>query len=188
MENNLDKKIEIVRAIRQAAANAYDGSGKETGLKRDNSSYPNDLSRDIDNFNVRVSKNRMILNYQVECSIKEIHSMGMEKFKGEIENMFKSLVKYLTKEANSLTKERISLTKDCDLEIDIENISNIRTTVKAWCEYKIAGMEDNNSEEKKYWKDKEEAIKKFTMQLKEGARNKRLSHDSFYAKKRRQEW
>ena len=75
--------LQIVTALQQAAANAYDGShdekftgkdlAKEIGLKREEGCAIKD-SRVIDGFNVRVLGNTVMLSYHTECTAKQSHN------------------------------------------------------------------------------------------------------------------
>ena len=139
---------DIVKGINQAAANAYDGShdkrftadGKEkkAGLKRDDGCAIVD-SRVMDGFKVKVGGNMLTINYQSEVSLTELHE---NEFETEIERRFRDIVKYLKKEYESLTKNKLGLTSQGDAAIHVQSMSRVRSWVEASKTYKIAGMKD----------------------------------------------
>ena len=81
MEKLLATTLQIVTALQQAAANAYDGAhderftgkdlAKEIGLKREEGCSIKD-SRVIDGFSVRVLGNTVYLTYHTECTAKRV--------------------------------------------------------------------------------------------------------------------
>lgn len=140
---------EIIQGIAQAAANAYDGShderfvqdgkAKKAGLKREEGCPLND-SRVIDGFNVRFHGPSLIVSYQSEFSMKEIHD---KKFESELESKFRSIVNFLKKEYKNVTnKKGLSLTSQGNVQYHCQNISQIRTWCQATKTYKIGGMTD----------------------------------------------
>ena len=139
---------EIIQGIQQAAANAYDGAHDErlthdgesrsAGLYREEGDVITD-SRVMDGFGVKIQGDRLHVLYQYECKLKHVHQNG---FESEIESKVADIVKYLKKEYKKITGDTLTLTKDPDHEIDImvEYISRIRTSVRACCIYKIGGL------------------------------------------------
>jgi hypothetical protein len=79
---------DIIKGISQAAANAYDGSQYEKyaadgeartiGLRREQGDAVLD-SRVMDGFKVRISGNKLIVNYQSEMALKEIHNSKLDE-------------------------------------------------------------------------------------------------------------
>ena len=94
---------DIVKGINQAAANAYDGShderfvedgeDKKIGLKREEGCPIND-SRVIDGFKVRMSGPKLIVSYQSELPLKDVHNTKIDE---EIEQTYADIVKFLKK-------------------------------------------------------------------------------------------
>ena len=74
---------EVIRGIAQAAANAYDGALDDKGepikigLKREEGHVVLD-SRSIDGFKVKIHGNLLVVNYQSECHMKDVHARGFE--------------------------------------------------------------------------------------------------------------
>lgn len=150
---------EIIQAIKQAEANAYDGAKDDkgedlkVGLKREEGNAIID-TRIMDAFNLRIVGNLLMLNYNTEAKIKEIHTMGLEKYKIETESMLKSIVSYLKKEYKKITGDALTLTKHGEVDIRIQPISRIRNSVVANCSYKIGGIqEEDRGGGTKTWED-----------------------------------
>ena len=134
---------EIVQALTQASANAYDGAHRddkpiEIGLRREEGDPLID-KRVIDGFNVRFGGNVMTLSYQTECSLKEVYAGG---FEGEMEQKMADIVKFLKKEAKSLGGGSISLKPVGEIDIRVENSSRIRSWATACMNYEVSGLEE----------------------------------------------
>ena len=88
--------LEIIRGLAQAAANSHDGAIDDNGelikigLKREEG-HPILDSRIMDGFKVRFSGNSMILTYQVEIRVKDVHDTN--KFESEIESTIADVAK-----------------------------------------------------------------------------------------------
>ena len=135
--------LEIVNGISQAIARGHDGAldekGErvEIGLRREEGNPLID-ERVMDGFSARVSGNRLIIGYHVECSLKEVHNKA---FESEIDSMVEKVKSFIQKEYKKVTKQTLSLTDPEEVQILVEYISRIRTSVKAQKSYKIGGMD-----------------------------------------------
>jgi hypothetical protein len=135
---------EIVQALSQAAANAYDGAHDadgeaiKAGLKREEGNPLID-KRVMDGFGVKFHGNIMTLSYQSEVQLKEVYANG---FESEVESQMNEIIKFLKKEARKLGAGSISLTKEGEIDIRVENSSRVRSWVTACMTYKIGGMEE----------------------------------------------
>ena len=137
---------DIIKGINQAAANAYDGSqyGKYSadgedrtiGLKRESGDAILD-SRVMDGFKVRISGPKLIITYQSEMAMKEIHNSKLDE---EIEQIYANIVKFLKKEYKAITKNALSLTEAAPADILVQNMSHLRTWAQATKVYTIGGM------------------------------------------------
>jgi len=144
--------LEIVKGIHQAAANAYDGShderftgkdlAKEIGLRREEGCAIKD-SRVIDGFNVKVSGNELHIIYHTEVTAKESHNT---KLVSEIEQCIADIVKFLKKEYRKVSEGSLSLSNPSEVDINMEFISRLRTSVIATQSFTIGGIdaEQNN--------------------------------------------
>ena len=139
---------DIVKGINQAAANAYDGSHKEDynsdgkgrtcGLKRELGDPIVD-SRVMDGFGVRINGPKMIVSYQSELSIKDVHNTKLDQ---EIEQTYADIIKFLKKEYKAITGETLSVKEDGPAHILLQNMSRIRTWVECQKVYTISGLKD----------------------------------------------
>jgi hypothetical protein len=134
---------DIVSGLAQAAANAYDGAYTEDGelleigLKREEGDLILD-KRVLDGFGVAFYGPMMCIKYHSEVQLKEVHDSG---FEGEIEQKIADIASYLKKEYRRITGKSVSLTKEGEIEVLVENSSRIRSWVTAKCHYKIGGLD-----------------------------------------------
>ena len=135
---------EIVQGLSQAAANAYDGALDENGepllagLKREEGDPILDR-RVMDGFNVRVYGNMMCLSYHSEVKLREVYAPGFEE---DIERQLVEIIKFLKKEYKKITGNAITLTKECEADIRVENSTRVRSWVTAKMHYKVGGLNE----------------------------------------------
>jgi len=138
---------EIIQGIQQAVANAYDGSHADEekikiGLKREKGN-PTLHSRqgEMDGFGVKITKNVMMITYNTEVLIRDIHNMGgVEKYQDEMSQMMGNIVNYLKKEYKKLTGNTLKLTKVGEPDTLIQPLSKMRNIVQSYCFYRIGGL------------------------------------------------
>ena len=137
--------LDVIKGLNQAAANAYDGALDENGealqvgLDREEGHSIID-SRIIDGFKVRFAGPKMIVTYQSEMRVNEIHPRN--QFENEINAKFADIVKFLKKEYKKITKGSVSLTEDSDPDIIVQTTSRNHTWVQAKKQYAIGGFDD----------------------------------------------
>ena len=73
----------------------------------------------------------------MELPRKEYHERDFDL---NLQQTIEDLVSYLKKEYKKVTGNSVSLSKDGDMDSDLEYISNIKVLVKATCPYKISGL------------------------------------------------
>ena len=136
--------LEIINGISQAVSNIHDGAMDEEGnpieigLKREEGHPIND-SRVMDGFFVKmVGGNRLCVYYHGDVKLKEVHE---KDFKSDMEKMIKDVVKFLKKEYKKISGSALSLKKEGDIDIRVENTSRIRAWVVAKCDYTIGGID-----------------------------------------------
>jgi len=139
--------LDIIKGISQAAANAYDGShdsrynadGEErkVGLRREQGDPVLD-SRDIDGFKVRFEGNKLRILYHADIKLKETHDRN--KFENNISATINDVTKYLKKEYKKVTGNTLTLTKEGEIDIMVQHVSNVRSFCQANCTYKIGGL------------------------------------------------
>tara|TARA_A100001515_G_scaffold53951_1_gene42719 strand:+ start:155 stop:664 length:510 start_codon:yes stop_codon:yes gene_type:complete len=140
--------LEIIQGISQAAANAYDGAhdegashdgtARKVGLKREEGHLINDR-RVIDGFGVKFMGNRLCITYHGEVQLKEVYAGG---FENEIEQKMADIANFLKKEYKAVTGNSLSLTKDGESDILVQNRSRVWTWVQAQCMFKIGGLNE----------------------------------------------
>ena len=143
--------LDIVNGISQVLSNTQDGaidsegSPVEMGLHREEGNPLID-SRVIDGFSVRFNGTRMIVSYQYDCKLTHVHDKG---FESEIDSTINDIVKFIKKEYRKLTKSTLSLKEDGEVDVLVQYISRVRTTVTAHKTYVIGGVDgfDKNDPE-----------------------------------------
>jgi|TARA_R110002074_G_scaffold20402_6_gene64761 hypothetical protein len=135
--------LEIIRGISTVLANTYDGALDENGepitvgLRREEGDPILDR-RIMDGFNGSISGDKLIIKYQSEIHLKEVHG---GKFEDEIAQKLQDISAYIKKEYKKVTGNSLTLTKeDKEPDIFVQSISKIRSWVQAQCAYKIGGM------------------------------------------------
>ena len=146
--NNMATTLQIVTALNQAAANAYDGAhderftgkdlAKEIGLKREEGCAIKD-SRIIDGFNIGILGNTVFLTYHTEVTSKEAHKASLVS---DIEQTIADIVKYLKKEYKKVGGEgSLSLNKPSEIDIDMQYISRQRVSILAKQKFELGGVD-----------------------------------------------
>jgi hypothetical protein len=134
--------LEIIQGLNQAAANAYDGyqnMDTKVGLRREEG-HPILDSRVIDGFKVRFAADKMVITYQSEMRLEELHPRN--QFENEIERKFQDIVKFLKKEYKNITKNSVTLSEVAEADVMVQTTSRIRSWVQATKQYSIGGMEE----------------------------------------------
>jgi len=128
--------LDVIKGLNQAASNAYDAYeiDEEIGLKRE-AGHPVLDSRVIDGFRVRFAANKMIVTYQSEMRLEELHPRN--QFENEIERKFADIIKFLKKEYKNITKATCSLTEVTEADIMVQSTSRYHTWVQATKQYNI---------------------------------------------------
>lgn len=139
--------LEIIQGLAQAAANAWDGAHMEnyaldgkvrkTGLRREEG-IPLLDKRVNDGFKVKFYGDSMIINYQTDVMLKEVHRGG---FEDDIASTINEIKNFLQKEYKAVTGKSISLTSKGEPNILLQSTSNIRYFVQAYEHFKIGGLE-----------------------------------------------
>ena len=152
---------EIIQGLSQAAANVYDGALDDkgeplkAGLKREEGDPILD-KRVMDGFNIKIYGNMMCLTYMSEVQLKEVYANGFEE---EMERQVAGVASFLRKEYKKITGDTVSLTKEGEIDVHVENSTRVRSWVVAKMHYKVGGLdkEMNNQEGStapdEYWKD-----------------------------------
>ena len=151
---------EIIQGLSQASANAYDGALDENGepllagLKREDGDPILD-KRVMDGFGIKFYGDMMCLSYMSEVQLKQVHENG---FESDVESQIEQVVSFLKKEYRKIQGSSVSLTKQGDVDIYVENSSRVRSWFTATCHYRVGGLDEemNNKTASKapddYWK------------------------------------
>ena len=134
---------EIARGISQVMADSYDGAldkdGKpeKTPLKRGAYDAKIRDKRVNDGFGLNLSGNRLIINYEGEVSLKEIHS---KDFEGDTEQMLADVLKYVKKKYKEVTGNTLKCKPTGEPRILVQSTSAVHTWVEAQMCYELQGM------------------------------------------------
>ena len=152
--------LDVIKGLNQAAANAYDGyqMDETVGLRREEG-HPIVDSRVMDGFSVKFAADKLIIGYQREVLMKEVHPRN--QFENEIERRFKDIVKYLKKEYKNITNSSVNLTEVDAADILVQSTSRVRNWVQATKQYKIGGAGETESLKQPSSDKMEDGIKKF---------------------------
>ena len=136
---------EIIQGLSQAAANGYDGALDENGeavkvgLQREEG-RPMIDKRVMDGFNINFNGNMMCLGYHSEVQLREVYANGFEQ---EVEQRIADVVKFLKKEYKKITGSGVTLTKQGEIDVRVENSSRVRSWVTASMYYKVGGLSED---------------------------------------------
>jgi len=108
------------------------------GLRREEGDPVLD-SREIDGFKIRFEGDKLRVLYHTEMKLKETHNRN--KFENDIAATVNDVANYLKKEYKKVTGNTLTLTKEGDVDINVEHISNVRSSCQANCVYKIGGLD-----------------------------------------------
>jgi hypothetical protein len=152
---------EIVQGLSQAAANAYDGALDENGepllvgLQREDGDPILD-KRVMDGFKVKFEGNKMCITYMSEVQLKEVYVSGFEE---EVERQVAGIASFLRKEYKKITGNAVTLSKEGEIDVHVENSTRVRSWVTAKMVYKVGGLNEEMDNESgstapdEYWKD-----------------------------------
>ena len=135
--------LEIVNGISQVLANTYDGALDEKGdplkigLRREEGNPLID-ERVMDGFGAYISGERLHISYHCEPLLKEIHNSS---FESETETLVEKIKSFIQKEYKKVTGNSLSLGKPSEIDILVEYISRVRTSVKAHKCWEISGTD-----------------------------------------------
>ena len=134
--------LEIIDGISQVLSNTYDGALDENGepvkigLRREEGNPLVD-HRIMDGFGAFVSGDRLHIKYHAEIPLKEVHASG---FESEMESMVEKVKSFIQKEFKKVKKSALSLSNPSEVDVLVEYISRIRTSVKVHKCYKIGSI------------------------------------------------
>ena len=134
--------LEIIEGISQVLANSYDGATDDSGervqigLRREEGNPLVD-HRVMDGFNACVTGNRLHIKYHAELPLREVHSSD---FESEMESMVEKVKSFIQKEYRKVKKQTLTLSEPSEVDVLVEYVSRIRTTVRVHKCYKIGSI------------------------------------------------
>jgi hypothetical protein len=157
--------LSIIQGISQALANKHDGAidkeGKRVniGLARDEE-VPITDTRIIDGFNCKITGKQLIVTYNSELLLRDLHR---KDFETDIKGYLRKAVSFIKSEYKDVTGETLTLTDAGEPDIFVEPISRLRSLVRATQTFTIGGLNtvENVGEESKDRLDK--AFRTFLM-------------------------
>ncbi len=169
--------LDIIKGLNQAASNCYDAYEleEEVGLKREEG-HPILDSRVIDGFRVRFSADKMIVTYQSEMRVEELHPRN--RFENEIDAKFSDIAKFLKKEYKKITKESVSLTDDQAPNILVQTTSRKHTWVQATKQYTVGGIKEMDTVRRTSERSEDKPFEKRFKDFLELSTDKRPENDS----------
>tara|TARA_B100000282_G_scaffold288528_1_gene257294 strand:- start:3669 stop:4154 length:486 start_codon:yes stop_codon:yes gene_type:complete len=138
----MSETLDILDSIAQVLANTYDGALDENGepikigLRREEGNPMID-HRIIDGFGACVLGDRLHIKYHAEIPLKEVHS---NSFESDMESMVEKVKSYIQKEFKKIKKQALTLSDPSEVDVLVEYISRIRTSVKVHKCFKIGGI------------------------------------------------
>jgi len=137
--------LEIIKNLSQAAGNLYDGAVDDKGeplkmgLTRED--LPVTDRRYIDGGKVRFAGDQIIVTYEAQIPLSDVHQNGINGFQNKMNDMVQNLVKQLKKNYKSIAGKAITLTPlDDNTKVQVDYVSRTRTLVIAHRNYKIGGL------------------------------------------------
>jgi len=151
--------LEIIDCISQVLSNTYDGALDESGepikigLRREEGNPLLD-QRIMDGFGAHVAGDRLHIKYHAEIPLKEVHSSD---FEGEMETMVEKVKSFIQKEYKKIKKVGLNLSDPSEVDVLVEYLSRVRTSVKVHKCYRISAISHECSE-----KEIDKEFEKFT--------------------------
>lgn len=134
--------LEVIRAIGQCAANAYDGALDDkgepivVGLSRDVGN-PTVDSRIVDGFKIKMVGKQLMISYQSDVFLKDVHAKG---FENDLERKMGDIVSYLKKEFKKITKKALNLKSLGDVDALVQQTSRVRVFVIATKTFEVGNL------------------------------------------------
>jgi hypothetical protein len=118
----------------------------------------------------------LCIGYHSEMSLKDVHD---KNFESDIEQMTSEIASFLKKEFKKITGNSLSLKKEGDVDVFVQNISRVRSIVQAKSHYVIGNIDSKGLREPS--EDRLEASIKDWLKLGNGkkAQNDSRKKDSF---------
>ena len=86
----------------------------------------------------------MCLTYMSDVHLKEVYANGFEE---EMERQVAAVASFLKKEYKKITGNTVSLTKEGEIDIYVENSTRVRSWATAKMNYKVGGLDQQMNNE-----------------------------------------
>lgn len=149
-----DNILDIVQGISTAIANSQHGAIEpkqdgeiddvkvKVGLKREKADEKNKpyLEKQlIDGFKVSYTNNGIVIHYQSDIRVCDADD---KKFESKVANTIEDVASFIRKQYKKVTGNALTLTKQGDPDIIVQEVSKVRCTVQATQVYKFGGFSD----------------------------------------------
>ena len=138
------KDLDVIRGIAQAAASMYDGALDEKGepikigLKREEG-HPVLDSRTMDGCKIKINGNQLVVNYQSDIKLKDVHANG---FESDMNQTCQDIANWLKKQYKKVTGETLTLKSQGDCDVMVQQTSRVRVFVNAQKNYEITSLKE----------------------------------------------
>ena len=138
------KDLDVIRGIAQASASMFDGALDENGepvkigLKRDEG-HPVLDSRTMDGCKVKINGNQLVVNYQSDITLKDVHANGFESYMNQT---CQDIANWLKKQYKKVTGQALTLKAQGDCDVMVQQTSRVRVFVNAQKKFEITSLKD----------------------------------------------
>lgn len=141
--------MEVVNGISQAVANKHHGSGAKIGLRRETEDLVQGVSlydtRVMDGFGVQIMNDQLILKYNSEIPLCDVHD---KNFETEMRRTIKDISSFIKDEYKKVTKSNLKLTEYGDIDILVQTVNRRTAVVTASQKYEIGNLKDIKTQQK----------------------------------------
>lgn len=134
--------IEVLEGISQAVQYKHHG-GAKIGLRRENESLVQGVSlydsRVMDGFGIQFMNDKLIIKYNSETPLCDIHD---KNFETDTRQLMKDISSFIKKEYQKVTGTALRLTEHGDINILVQTVNRRTAVVTANQAYEIGNLKD----------------------------------------------
>lgn len=135
--------MEVINGISQAVANKHHGSEAKIGLRRETEDLVQGVSlydgRVMDGFGVQIMNNHLIVKYNSEVPLTDVHD---KNFETDIRRIMKDISTFIKDEYKKVTKSALRLTEYGDIKVLVQTVNRRTGVVTASQHYEIGNLKD----------------------------------------------
>ena len=135
--------MEVLNGISQAVANKHHGSDAKIGLRREIDDLVQGVSlydsRVMDGFGVQIMNDQLIIRYNSEVPLTDVHD---KNFETEIRRILKDISSFIKDEYKKVTKSTLRLTEYGDVNVVVQTVNRRTAVVTAAQSYEIGNLKD----------------------------------------------